>query len=87
MKSLLKKIISCGLGLYFIGASMVFTPYNNWTYFKHHGFIKWLLLGDVVVTAKALVWPYFIVRSILEGRGRMPSETQDYQEKHAGATD
>jgi len=60
MKNIWKKIISGIFGLYFIAAFMVFTPYYNWQYAKTHGFMKWLLFGEVVATAKAVAWPYFV---------------------------
>ncbi len=36
------------------------TPYFNWKYANEHGFVKWLYFGEVVATAKSVVWPYFI---------------------------
>jgi hypothetical protein len=41
----------------FVGA----VTYFNWTYARDNGFMKWLILGQVVPTAKAVVWPYFVV--------------------------
>jgi hypothetical protein len=63
MKNLWKKLstgITGMLILYFITAFMFFTPYYNWQYAKTHGFMKWLLFGEVVATAKAVAWPYFM---------------------------
>jgi hypothetical protein len=37
-----------------------FVPYYNWEYARENGFVKWLLLGEIVPTFKALGWPYFI---------------------------
>ena len=45
--------------VYFI-PTFFFVPYYNWKYAKEKGFVKWVLLGEVVATAKAFVWPYFI---------------------------
>lgn len=39
---------------------MFFIPYYNWQYAKNNGFAKWLLLGEIVPTAKAFAWPYFV---------------------------
>jgi hypothetical protein len=33
--------------------------YFNWKYARDNGFVKWILLGEFVPTAKSLVWPYF----------------------------
>ncbi|OGW60185.1 MAG: hypothetical protein A2Y48_07695 [Nitrospirae bacterium RIFCSPLOW2_12_42_9] len=60
MKNLLKKLLIGILVFYFIPAFMFFTPYYNWQYAKTHGFIKWFLFGEVVATAKAMAWPYFV---------------------------
>lgn len=44
--------------VYFI-PTFFFVPYYNWKYAKEKGFVKWVLLGEVVATAKAFAWPYF----------------------------
>ena len=31
----------------------VFVPYFNWTYARDHGFVRWIVLGEVAATAKA----------------------------------
>jgi hypothetical protein len=43
---------------YMIGA-MVATPLFNWEFARRNGFMKWLLLGEVVATAQAVGWPWF----------------------------
>src|SRR5690242_2643510 len=45
---------------YFIGA-ILSGAYFNWTYARDHGFLKWLLLGQIVPTMKAAAWPYFVL--------------------------
>ena len=52
------KIVGILLNLYFISV-MVAIPYFNFRYAKKHGFVTWLLLGEIVPTAQAVVWPYF----------------------------
>ncbi len=59
MKKLITTLLGALIGIYFLSL-LVFTPYFNWQYAKHHGFIKWLLLGEIVATAKSAVWPYYI---------------------------
>ena len=38
-----------GFGLYF-----------NWLYAVENGFWAWLFFGELIASAKALVWPFFI---------------------------
>ena len=38
-----------GFGLYF-----------NWLYAVENGFWAWLIFGELIASAKALVWPFFI---------------------------
>lgn len=35
-------------------------PYYNWRYANEHGFVKWLFFGEVIATAKSVIWPYFV---------------------------
>ncbi len=37
----------------------VFALYYNWLYAKTHGFIAWLLFGEIIASFKALIWPLF----------------------------
>ena len=37
--------------------------YFNWQYANQEGFIRWFWFGEVVATAKGLVWPYFVLES------------------------
>lgn len=48
------------LVLYVWVAGLIFVPYYNWQYAKENGFVKWLVLGEIVPTCKAAVWPYFV---------------------------
>lgn len=50
--------LSFVIGIYFFSVSFAI-PYYNWQYAKENGFMKWIMLGEVVATGKALVWPYF----------------------------
>ncbi len=45
--------------IYFI-STLVVAPYYNWEYAKEHGFVSWLTFGQIVPTAKAFIWPYFV---------------------------
>ena len=54
-----KKITTALVGLYIV-CFMCFAAYYNWQYARDNGFVQWMLLGQVVPTAKAIVWPIFI---------------------------
>ncbi|MCP4681855.1 MAG: hypothetical protein GY864_05960 [Desulfobacterales bacterium] len=41
-------------------AIMFFIPYYNWQYIKNNGVAEWLLFGEIIPTAKAFAWPYFV---------------------------
>ena len=60
MKNLWGKFITGIFVLYFIGAFVVFTPYYNWQYAKTHGFINWLVFGEIKATIVAMAWPYIV---------------------------
>lgn len=47
------------LGLYMTVASFSFI-YFNFTFAKDNSFTRWMMLGFVVPSAKAMVWPYFV---------------------------
>lgn len=55
------RIAACGLivfYLYWLGV-IVAAPYFNWEYARRNGFMRWFLLGEIVPTLKATVWPYY----------------------------
>lgn len=58
MKNILQSTISAILGFYLITVTLA-VPYYNWEYAKKNGFISWLLMGEIVPTLKAVVWPYY----------------------------
>jgi hypothetical protein len=60
MKNSFQNILTIVIGLYIFVSVMVFAPYFNWNYAKTHGFVKWIWFGEVVATAKAAVWPYYV---------------------------
>jgi len=57
--------------VYFIGTTLALS-YYNWQYARDHGFVQWVLLGQIVPTAKALVWPYFMFFTSQESGGGAP---------------
>ena len=60
MKNFWQNIFTGVIYFYIMVASIVFVPYYNWKYAKTHGFVKWICFGEVVATAKAAVWPYYV---------------------------
>jgi len=57
--------------IYCIGGAISF-PYYNYIYAKDHGFLNWILLGEIVPTAKAAVWPFFAYKHFLPNEGVSP---------------
>ena len=44
--------------IYAVGV-MIFGLLFEWAYAKENGFLKWLLLGWLIPTLKALIWPLY----------------------------
>ncbi len=61
-----EKILSI-LGFVFVGymwiAMLIFAPLYNYQYANKHGFWEWIFLGEIVPTAKALIWPVYLFNS------------------------
>ncbi len=34
--------------------------YFNWQYARDYGFVKWVFFGEIIASAKAIVWPYYV---------------------------
>ena len=39
-------------------------PYYNWQYARDHTLRDWLIWGEVIPTAKAFAWPYFVMQNV-----------------------
>jgi hypothetical protein len=52
----------------------------NYQYARQHGFVKWLVLGEVVPSLTATVWPYYLARGIMtaEKTKTRRSDTQEW---------
>jgi hypothetical protein len=57
-KSFVPQILSALMSLYMI-STFIAAPYFNWRFVQDHGFLDWILWGEIKPTAKALIWPYF----------------------------
>ena len=68
----IKSSLLGGLGfivtVYFYIVLFVFIPIYNWQYANQNGFIKWIFLGEVSATAKAIIFPYFLMNSSSESK-------------------
>ena len=62
MTSAIRKAFALLLSLY-IGTAGIATLYFNWQFARTNGFTRWLLLGEIVPTAKGIAWPYFALRT------------------------
>jgi hypothetical protein len=47
-------------------------PYYNWQYAKEHGFVDWLIWGEITPTAKAFIWPYLVLHNSKPQEARSP---------------
>src|SRR5262245_49680600 len=55
-----EKVASMLLSVYMLSATVA-AAYYNWEYARTNGFLRWALFGEIVPTARALVWPYFVL--------------------------
>ncbi len=53
------RLLVAALGYAYLAGALVATPIFNWRYAREHGVVSWLLLGEIVATAKAVIWPYY----------------------------
>lgn len=58
--NLFSKIVVGVAVLCFLVASIIFAPLYNWRYARENGVVKWVLFGEIVATAKAVIWPYYV---------------------------
>jgi hypothetical protein len=63
----MQKAASFIVAVWFCGVGVA-APYYNWQYAKENGFLKWVILGEVVATTKALAWPYFLATASTDRR-------------------
>lgn len=54
------------IGVHFIGAGISFLVFS-YQYAREHGFVSWLVLGEVVPALKAIVWEVFLVLALIQG--------------------
>jgi hypothetical protein len=52
------KLIVYAISLY-LGTVICAAAFYNWQFAQNNGFVKWIFLGELVPSAKALAWPYF----------------------------
>jgi hypothetical protein len=72
MKTLLTRFVTALLCIYVVGM-MISVPYLNWQYAKQNGFVKWILLGQIVPTLQSTIWPYYVFEHLLGTDSRQQS--------------
>jgi hypothetical protein len=55
MKATFKSICIAALQIYFLTVFFLAAPYFNWQYAREHGIVSWIVLGEIVATAKAAI--------------------------------
>lgn len=70
----MRRFLGTIFSLYLFAAVIIATPYFNWRYAKEHGFVSWIAFGEVIATAKAIVWPYFMITN---GQVTIPEEYRE----------
>jgi hypothetical protein len=66
----MSKLLNTVFALYLISVTCA-VSYFNWQFAKEHGFWAWAFLGEIVPTAKAVIWPYYAFGG---GKGTQPTE-------------
>jgi hypothetical protein len=83
MKNVWQNIFTGVIYLYIMVSSIIFVPYYNWKYAKTHGFVAWICFGEIVATAKAAVWPYYVFSSTPINRHDSPDDNHFRNSKKA----
>lgn len=73
MRKIFQNIAVGAFYIYVLGSTFLAAPYFNWQYAAEHGFVSWLLAGEIIATAKAAIWPYYAVMHF--GPGPNSSDT------------
>jgi hypothetical protein len=78
----IKSSLLSGLGfiitVYFYIVLFVFIPFFNWQYANQNGLMKWLFLGEISATAKALVFPYYLLNPSSENSKILDVNSQQF---------
>jgi hypothetical protein len=61
------------IGYLYALSLLIAGPYYNWQYAQEHSLGDWLVWGEIAPTAKAFVWPYFVLQG--EKRSEAPANT------------
>ena len=59
MKNILKIIVGLSVVIYAFG-TFIFGAYWNYLFAVKHGFISWLLLGEIIPSLQSIVWPIIL---------------------------
>jgi hypothetical protein len=50
--------------------------YYNWQFARGNGFLNWVFLGEIVPSAKALIWPYFAFVANSDSKSPSPEDAE-----------
>lgn len=64
-------ILGYAFAAYMLIMVFIALPWFNYNYARENGFGKWLLLGEIVPTAKAIVWPYYAYERFINKNDRL----------------
>ena len=84
LKELTQKSLICVLYLIsyaYIMGLMGSAVYFNWQYAQDNGFVKWFLLGEIIPTAKAVVWPYYLLSEYTDNNKSLVIASLEYHAK------
>lgn len=80
-RGVLSALLTCAIYVYFIG-TMISVPYFNWCYSRDHGFVSWLLFGEIIATAQGAIWPvYALSGGSKRERSTLTSEERAFAEQ------
>jgi hypothetical protein len=78
---MINKKTGIGRILYIVALSYFFSllfvvPLYNWQYAHNYGFARWLYFGEVIATAKAVVWPYYEIKARYSSEDKWEEHTE-----------
>ena len=87
MKKVLANLGFAAFYVYFVSFLLIAAPYFNWRYSRLHGFVNWLLLGEVVATSQAAAWPYYAIAHFWSHPSSRDSDSDVHYDNSKSACD
>jgi hypothetical protein len=85
--SKLRGILRIIIGVYFTSVFFIAFPYFNWRYARDHGVGSWIAFGEVVATAKSVIWPYYVFRGTSSKAPKQYAESDSHYNNSKVACD